>query len=648
MYWYVWWIVSAAILAFTLIDAFVLSKLRYKRKRVLTPNKMLILGTFVSAMILFCPIYLEKFSDSVFWVEWIKAILLSMQHAIRLFAFEGNYVEFFGGGEIHALPRVLQMLYTGTGAFLYAFAPLLTFGILLSFFKNASAYRKYLFSFHKHTHVFSCLNEKSLALAKSIDDTCNRKGDGRRRHYRIFRKAQIVFTDVSGNEDGENGDLIEEAKEMGAILFSKDLTSVKYRRKGYSPRKLSFYLISEDKEETLRHAESIMHDYDLPSVEMRVFSDDVRSELLLAAKNLSDMKAIRINDVQSLIYHNLDMHGLRFFRNARDEGGGEKVISTVVVGLGKYGFELTKALAWFCQMDGYRLRINVFDMDEHAEDRFEGLCPELMDKKLNGEEVDGEARYEIRIHGGIDTKSTAFFEKLAAITDATYIFVCLGNDRDNLDTAVRIRSLTERVTYTGDGHKPDVETVIYDSDISASMGVKWEADTATEYREGVANFKKQYYNIHMIGDLSHLYSVETLLNSRMVQKAETANKEYAEKVYTAALEKIRSLTEETMPKYSEEKTRIEREREENIRAFYRYEYNYRSSIARIIHAEKSETLQLKSAETEHKRWNAYMRAEGYRYSGSNDEDTRNDLAKLHHNLVAFQRLDDKKDVPKDA
>jgi hypothetical protein len=41
---------------------------------------------------------------------------------------------------------------------------------------------------------------------------------------------------------------------------------------------------------------------------------------------------------------------------------------------------------------------------------------------------------------------------------------------------------------------------------------------------------------------------------------------------------------------------------------------------------------------EHRRWNAYMRAEGYVYSGSPDKSSRNDLAKMHHNLVPFDTL----------
>jgi hypothetical protein len=43
---------------------------------------------------------------------------------------------------------------------------------------------------------------------------------------------------------------------------------------------------------------------------------------------------------------------------------------------------------------------------------------------------------------------------------------------------------------------------------------------------------------------------------------------------------------------------------------------------------------------EHRRWNAYMRSEGYVFSGSTDKASRNDMAKMHQDLVEFDRLDE--------
>ena len=43
---------------------------------------------------------------------------------------------------------------------------------------------------------------------------------------------------------------------------------------------------------------------------------------------------------------------------------------------------------------------------------------------------------------------------------------------------------------------------------------------------------------------------------------------------------------------------------------------------------------------EHRRWNAYMRSEGYIYSGSPKKSSRNDLGKMHNDLVCYAGLDE--------
>jgi hypothetical protein len=97
--------------------------------------------------------------------------------------------------------------------------------------------------------------------------------------------------------------------------------------------------------------------------------------------------------------------------------------------------------------------------------------------------------------------------------------------------------------------------------------------------------------------------------------------------------------------------------------FWTYEYNYRSSVAAAIHrmariqcgipgADKQED-ELTDQERaiieslEHRRWNAYMRSEGYVFSGSKDPSSRNDSGKMHHNLVDFASLSEE-DKRKDS
>ena len=88
--------------------------------------------------------------------------------------------------------------------------------------------------------------------------------------------------------------------------------------------------------------------------------------------------------------------------------------------------------------------------------------------------------------------------------------------------------------------------------------------------------------------------------------------------------------------------------------FWTYEYNYRSSMASAIHMKARIACKIPGADKmekdlteeerdiievlEHRRWNAYMRAEGYVFSGSKEKSSRNDLGKMHHDLVDFSSL----------
>lgn len=621
-----WLTVSFIIFCATIVLAVVLSRLPYKRDRFLTPRKVLFAGAFLCAVIVVFPVQITMLFEEHGIIEYLKTLMLTLTHSVSIFAFGGGYTDIFESEVVRNLDKPLTTLYSCYGAILHVLTPMLSLTFVISLFRDVTSQIKYTLSFKKHTHVFSELNEKSITLAKSIDDTYNKKNG----NYLKGRKELFVFNGVD-RDSASHSDLIETAKELGAILFKKDISAVKYKTRNYEKRALSFYLISENEDDNVRLTTHVMDNYDLPNVDLHVFSSDVRAALLLAARDQKNMKVVRVNESQSLVYNALYNNGLRLFENAR-ELGGEKVISAAIVGLGKYGIEMLKALSWFGQMDGYRLKIRAFDKDEAARDRFATMCPELLSPN-----PDGKTEYDIDVFSGVDIGSSAFEKAFSAMDDATYVFVCLGNDLENLEAATKIKALTERIKYQGDGKKPDIETVIYDSGITETMGKGWgECDAV-----GVKNFDKQCYDIHMIGNLDQLYSVDTMLNSALTAKAEKDHTSYAEHEYN----RRRDLLEEVTPEKLEE---LENVKKQTVRAFHKYEYYHRSTVARMIHKKQRAALGIENPELEHKRWNAYMRSEGYRFSGSIEPSTKNHLAKLHHNLVPCSELTDKHDIKKDT
>lgn len=592
MNWTVFFIIALSLLAAFVVAALLQGKVKYRHSRLLDATKLIFVGVALSALVLYIPICYRVYTPG----NVIETILLSIYNTIGLFVVAGDYSA-ISDALTDASPFIYRG-YTVLFAVLFALAPVMTFGFVLSFFKNTSAYKRYLTHYKTDAYIFSKLNEKSLALADSLLES--------------EEAPFLVFTDVWDREDASDEDLIDKAKSIGAVCFATDVLATNFSL--HSKRStLNFFMIDGDEAENLENALRFIEKYKhRENTNLYVFSDRVESELLLtnafnteqtdtSGKQLK-VKVRRVNEVRSLVYRTLYEDGYeKVFSTAAQEADG-KHIHALVVGMGRHGTEMTKALSWFCQMDGYLPLISCVDISQDAEDRFASRCPELMDPKLNGHyDIPGEVRNHIKFYSGVDVDSYAFDKLIAELPQITYIFVALGNDERNVSASVKLRMLTQRKK-----HYPAIQAVIRNSE---------KRDALT----GIVNFKNQPYDIQFIGDMKDTCSQKVILGSDLEGKA---------------LE--RHL------KWGEEKQ------------FWQFDYNYRSSVASAVHKEMKRRCGIPGVEEtpanrteeqrqnirilEHRRWNAYMRSEGYVYSGSTDKSSRDDLAKTHHCLVRFDEL----------
>lgn len=614
------------------------------------------------------PAFMDKYSSESYRV--IKSIVFSISDAIRVFMTENMYDNISeritelvkaDGGIFHQYAHRFAV-YEFAVLAIQLIAPFLTFGFVVSFIKNLVPGLIYGFYFWREKHIFSELNEKTVILADSILTNAAEKEKNWFKRW-IFKPLVVFMGCEKKNEDDE---LLDSARRMGAIIFPSNIDNVRLKRplpkekvkkvkekpkvkdkekpkkvketkhkkskKKICKARITFYLTGENETDKIDYATHIIKKWDYDEVSMYVFSDTIECEMLLSAWDNKKMQIYRVNDIQALIYHNLYVHGIRLFDNAHNQNNN--TISAVIVGLGKYGIEMLKALVWYCQVPGFKIKITAFDEDKDIEAKFKAQCPELMEK--NRDKTAGEAHYDINIYGGVDVSRYDFYEKLKYVSDPTYVFVCLGKDEENIDVAVRIRSEYRKIAPDMD---PDIETVVYDSNITREMSVTWQGDLTTNSDPGgIRNFKGQAYNIHMIGDLESFYSVKTVINSELIEAGKEVNSRWANT--------------------AEDKAKEEKK-------FWKYNYHYKSSIAKAIH----ETLRVKLVDKkyiqpikgvgkvwetlneeekleiglfEHVRWNAYMRTEGYSYA-----ENRNDLTKTHNNLVSVKRLTDD-DLRKDA
>lgn len=556
---------------------------RHRKKLGARPFHLLFAGVFAAALFLFLPIDGSAAGMS-FWGCW-RAFLLSLFHSMQVFTIGCDYNVI--AENIARCPAQLAAAYQLWAAVLYALAPIFTFGFLLSFFKNLSAYFRYLCAYFQEAYIFSELNEKSLVLAGDIKSK--------------DKNAVIVFTDVFEGNEEKSYELMGNAEKIGAICFKKDILLVDFKR--HSPKaQISFFAIGSNETENLNQSLKLIEAYrQRENTRILAFSTQLESELLLTMVDKGKLKVRRINEVQSLVNRVLYEEGELLFQSARAQADGTKKISAVVVGMGRHGTEMVKALSWFGQMDGYSLEIDAFDRDPLAEEKFTALAPELMSPAYNGVCVEGEAQYRIAIHSGIDVESATFARKILALGDATYVVVALGNDALNIKAAVDLRMYFERR-----GIHPVIQTIVYNSEQKKAL-------------QGVRNYRGQAYDIRFIGDVESSYTEAVILDSELENRALERHKKWGEE-----------------------------------EGFWTYEYNYRSSMASAIHKEARAKCGIPGADKEekelteeerriiesleHRRWNAYMRAEGYVFSGSKDKSSRNDLAKMHHDLVDFASL----------
>lgn len=580
--WLICLILSMACALAGVIAAIVIHNNRRNIKKNINVLSALFAGIGAASLVMFFGVHLGIAGTS-FWGV-LRAISLSLLNSIQLFAFGCE----FGVAEqcVGICDKDLLPFYLLWASILYASAPILTFSAAMQLLMNWFAKLGWRGAFSREAYVFSHLNERSLTLARDI----------RKKH----QKAAIVFMDVN-KDDPDISPMMDDVKHMGAICFSTDILSANFGR--HSAKKpLYFFAMGDDESENLDHALGLIERYkDNANTHLYIFSTKIDSELTLTAVDKGQMKVRRINEVRSLVNHWLYAEGTALFESARPLPNGEKSISAVVVGMGSHGTEMVKALTWYCQMDGYQVKINAFDKDPLAEDKFTAVAPELMHPDYNGVRVPGEAQYEITVHSGLDVQTASFAREIAKITDATYVVISLGSDELNLQTAVQLRMYFERIKI-----HPVIQAIMYNSQLKEALN-------------GIQNHKKQLYDITFIGDLESSYTENMILNSQLEDRALEHHMQWG--------------AEET---------------------FWTYEYNYRSSIATAIHqaarifcgipgaAKKGEELTIEERDVieplEHRRWNAYMRAEGYVYSGSEAEESRNDLGKMHNDLVNFSNL----------
>lgn len=577
----------------------------HKKKKtigVLTPVRMLFGAVIVAGVLLYIPAYYGY----LYCVEcvggigqFLKAVLMAVYSTVRLFMCDGDFSVVHDSG----MDGGVVPCYVGFLSLLQVAAPALTAGAIAFVLSNLFSGVKYWMSRGKDILVFSELNEGSLNLAQDL----------KKNHS----KSAVLFAGFDPEKTSD--ELKKKARDMDAILFTKDVTELPLDKHS-EERSIWFFAIAQDEQTNISHGLQLVKKYgNRERTNLYVFADSKESEALFSTQHAKKIVVRRVSLVRSAINRMLYDEGVKLFNGAAVQPDGKKIITAVVVGMNKYGNLMAKTLTWFCQMEGYHFRLYLFDPRRDGEDRFTMECPELMHEDYNGIVAPGKSSYTIKYYSGVRPNTKTFADHIAALKDVTYVLVDQGRDDRNVETAMTLRMLFAR-----SGEKPEIQVAIGSSEKKAAL-------------KDLKCMGKPY-DLTFLGDTESCYTESVILNSDIEANGLRVHMQYC------------------AGKDGEKPT--EEQKEQHRMSFWGDEYNYRSSVAAAIAGKVRKELGIGGADKletewtdderkvlqplEHRRWNAYMRSEGYVLGKG-----KNHLARTHDLLIDYSALPEKEKI-KDA
>lgn len=716
-------ILSIAVAVVALCLSLRYHKTHSRTKRVFSALHLFIIGIYIAVLLQYIPIYYftYDFGDSI---KVLRPLLLSVYQSLEVFLLNSDYALIKAA--LDGCNIIVRTVYSLYSVFYFVLAPVLTASFILSLFNDFTSKLRFRFSGKRPIYILSKLNTKSLALAKTI----------RKYTVKNREKAVIVFTDVSNDIGDAGSELLYEAEEpeIRAIFFKCDITHLNL---SFKKGRVELFLIDEDESANIECAVKLTEAYKTrPDTKIYVYaasagsahiidsldkgdmlfsesfknsiisSKPIKEQLLFNGfENISDsdigsitdggFMVSRIDSVRSLVLDTFVNSGI--FKLCEQEQC--KTISLLIVGMGEYGRQILKTALWYCQLDGYKLEINVVDSGQDRqgvkhdiEQLLAHECPEII--SLNPNIYDGDSYFDIRFFNNIDCFSGSFDELFTSpeskqrLKRTKMAFVSLGDDDKNIEAAITLRKLFDRlngVTNADNKHKvsselndlPIIYSIVFDDKKTENLNIN-NKDKDNMY---LINYKGTPYHIKFIGNLSSQYSYKSIMDERSLERDAfiyhtnwvKLEKNIRDEIYKpqnqSILNKLRAeqglkngetLTWDDDGLYNDKGEIIEEEMLKKVltqlESYMKFEYFRSSSISKAVHKRSlfdqlGDELSCKTPEngllcscagcerrrkTEHMRWNAYMRVNGYIYG-----DARSDRGLVHPDLKAWDELDTK-------
>jgi len=585
----------------------------------------------------------------------------SMVHALQTFSMDEDYTAYTVAGKkmlVAAGHEIWAVVYGVVISILNLCAPVLGGALLLDILTGVFPHMKLYFAPFRRKFIFSELNEASMTLAEDIcrNDNYEEIVDLKR----FERKPLMIFTDAYPNAESEaSSELFGRAKAIGAVCIKTDLLHLPVRKS----RAVNYFLIDSESRENISSLPRLLErdtkgkllwpeGEDAKGAVTKIFvfaQDDIESTLV---KNICDNKSdiaskvvVRtIRDYMNIAVNLMYDTPLFLPLLGRKEEDAKDIFVTIL-GSGQIAEEVFKAAFWCGQIFGIQLHMQVLSRDASAmKKRLEERYPELLESCRDSSEL-----LKVYPFGRKDLKNPPYCADLsfADISDAThfseypngvlqntdYFIVALGSDERNVFAANQLKLLLarRRLKEKKERH-PVIAPAVFDANLAKAI----ESASPAEFETYIIPF--------------------AMMNSRFSCK----------NVFMADFAKRASLNEAIYNRAKQIKTQKD-------------EYTYWANLPRVVHApykifglgliqgvslgkdvlqryivkrheELTERQEHELAWIEHRRWNAFMRTQGFICPTKEEYDTyyesfsacgdygmhKNVLLKLHPCIVESQ------------
>lgn len=560
---------------------------------------------------------------------------------------------------------VLKSFYGIYISILDLLAPITSAAALFSILTAAFPKLKLRCSFFRKQYYFSELNERSIALAKSIMNTKTTK---------FLAHPVLVFTDVYLDDKNEkSSEFYLTAKKLGAICVKDDIAHLKIK----TFKEKEIYLMDENESGNIKHLSEFSSETICESLKntfIYVFYQDDsyalienKIKIVIAEQHkLSDKPPVitRVKEYDNLIFNLLSKKPLiePLLRNYKDgfpypaEDNAEEYNLTII-GSGKIGMQMLLSSSWCGQFYGYKLNINVVSNEngDEFENNINNCYPEFIEstkinspllKVYNGRNVTNEPYFNLR-YGEYDFNKTSVSavncisltdrEDAFRIIDSDYFLIALGTDEANMLAAEKIKKQITIKQYRNEQGKCKnriIAFAVYNQNFSETLKKSsFDSDNKIElYPFGSIDDTYSYQNITMLNQdpaailVEKVYLNQSFKEKTYEEKQETQieqNKKIYDIMSSKAREvhfKYRIFSAFLLNKNDVKSDDNDKFRWDVLEAFDVLTLDLYSKFILSDEAkEKKNNILQYLTWLEHRRWNAYIRSVGFSYDTKKDK-----------------------------